>query len=110
VIAHAPKACSAPPRSGYAKHLKHRLASGSRSVQPLLVKEKTDTLFMKALENAEKVGNPRAVNWTLGTLAEEIADGCANYGDATGFARALDRDLDWPELMALAELKRAKLN
>lgn len=47
--------------------------------------------------------NPRAVNWTLATLAEEIADGCAHYGDATGFARALDRDLEWPELMGLAE-------
>jgi hypothetical protein len=52
--------------------------------------------------------NPRAVNWTLATLAEEIADGCAHYGDATGFARALDRDLDWPELieLALGEVER----
>jgi hypothetical protein len=47
--------------------------------------------------------NPRAVNWTLATLANEIADGCVHYGDATGFACALDRDLDWPELMALAQ-------
>lgn len=46
--------------------------------------------------------NPRAVNWTLATLAEEIGGGCAHYGDATGFARALDRDLDWPELVELA--------
>ncbi|BBO06568.1 hypothetical protein SG09_59180 [Bradyrhizobium ottawaense] len=46
--------------------------------------------------------NPRAVNWTLATLAEEIADGCVHYGDATAFARALDRDLDWPELLELA--------
>jgi hypothetical protein len=56
--------------------------------------------------------NPRAVNWTLATLADEIADGCAHYDDATSFARALDRDLDWPELMALAlaEVDPASLN
>ncbi|MCK1620796.1 hypothetical protein IVA96_30340 [Bradyrhizobium sp. 159] len=56
--------------------------------------------------------NPRAVNWTLATLAEEIADGCAHYGDATGFARALDRDLEWPELMALAtgEVERGSVH
>ena len=33
----------------YAEHLKHRLARGRRRIEPLLVKEQTDTLFMEAL-------------------------------------------------------------
>ena len=39
----------------YAEHLKHRLARGRRSIEPLLMKEETDTLFMKALEYAKQV-------------------------------------------------------
>ncbi|WP_439397827.1 hypothetical protein ACRQ5Q_11515 [Bradyrhizobium sp. PMVTL-01] len=51
-----------------------------------------------------------AVNWTLATLAEKIAEGHTNYGDATGFAQVLERDLEWPELMELAavEVERKK--
>jgi predicted ATP-dependent endonuclease of OLD family len=33
--------------------LEHRLARGRRGIKSLLVKEQTDALFMKALENAE---------------------------------------------------------
>ena len=42
--------------SEHAEHLKHRFARGGRGVESLLVKEQTYTLFMKALENAEQVG------------------------------------------------------
>jgi hypothetical protein len=38
------------------QHLKHRLSSGCRSIEPLLMKEKPDTLFMEALEYAEQIG------------------------------------------------------
>ncbi|UWU76032.1 hypothetical protein N2603_39935 [Bradyrhizobium huanghuaihaiense] len=37
---------------------------------------------------------PHVVNWNLETLAEEIAEGHTNYGDATGFAQVLVRDLE----------------
>src|SRR5882757_10035602 len=40
----------------HAKHLKHRLARGRRSIESLLVKEQTDALFMQGLEYAEQVG------------------------------------------------------
>ena len=38
-----------------AEHLKHRLARGRRRIEPLLVKEKTDSLFMEALKYAEEI-------------------------------------------------------
>ncbi len=40
----------------YTKHLKHRLARARRSIESLLVKEQSDTLFVKSLEDAEQVG------------------------------------------------------
>ena len=40
----------------HAKHLKHGLSRGGRSIESLLVKEQSYALFMKALENAEQVG------------------------------------------------------
>ncbi|WP_253075655.1 hypothetical protein [Bradyrhizobium sp. 170] len=40
----------------YAQHLKQRLAGGGRSIESLLVKEQADSLFTKALENVEQVG------------------------------------------------------
>jgi hypothetical protein len=40
----------------YAKHLKHRLARGRRSIESLLVKEQANTLFVEPLEYAEQIG------------------------------------------------------
>src|SRR3979409_1041297 len=40
----------------HAKHLKHGLSGGGRSIESLLVKKQTDILFMKSLEDAEQVG------------------------------------------------------
>ena len=40
----------------YTQHLKHCLAGGRRTIASLLVKKKADSLFEKALEYAEQVG------------------------------------------------------
>ena len=41
--------------SKYTQHLKHRFAGSRRSIEPLLMKEQADSLFMEALEYAEQV-------------------------------------------------------